>query len=187
MLDHSNDGITWRPVARVDKYDRRQVDKVKTLTGLRAPEGAALSYHCTPRETVEIASRNVTTVGFSKLSTVLLGGPTGILDADRIRLGVASQVGKVNDPTEICFKSMDTTYPDQNNGVSIFKVTFGENDANFNWDYWSLDILTPNQMMDDAILYSSSAKLGVKNGGTWVLTVSFSWVLEPAPVGASRF
>lgn len=188
MYELQSDKIIWQPVARVDMYDSRQVSLVSALTGLRSPEGAALSYHCRPVDSFEIPGEPLTLSRFNRLSTVLLGGLTGIVNSDRVRLGVVSDADSESKvPSAMYFKNMDTTYPDQNNGVSTFKVTYGPGDANITWDAWSLDIRTSNQAMDDTVLVNGPLKLGDKNGGAWVLSVSFSRVLQGSPVGVSRF
>ncbi len=183
------EGMQWLPVAKVDKYADDQVEYVRANTGLRQPEGAALARFCKPYDSVEVVGMPFTIWGLDRFSAVLIGGPTGTLDSTRIRLGIGSDITDY-DPgvfdsgiaSDSCFRIMDTTYPHQSNGVSMFKSTFGQTDGNFEWNHWSLDVSTANMSAaQTAVLFHREMGLGLKKSGTWVLTVTFSWILDAAP------
>lgn len=169
--------INWIPTAKIDKYSDGQVALVRETTGIRDPEGASLLYFDKPQESVEILSDTITTRGFSQLYAILMGGPTATMDSTCVRLSVNDVLKE-----QSCVRVMDTTFPHQNNGIASFRVTFNAYEANFNWDTWNLRLTVPIDK-SQSVLCDRGLYVGEKQGGVWVLTVSFAWA--PAPVSSS--
>lgn len=182
----TSEGIVWKPSIRVEKYSDEQLEYVRRETGLRLPEGAAMSRFCMPEDVIEVDGPEFTVYTLNPLIAVLIGGPSGEFDSTRIRLGVG-EIPAFRNYERIgeefsCFRRMDATFPYQLNGFSRFKATYGEHDANFHWKRWSLDVNTLIMKPDEsAELYHGEVDLGVKDGGLWVFAANFAWIPHTTP------
>lgn len=71
--------------------------------------------------------------------------------------------------TSTCYKPCNPGYPVYgSNRTCTWQATFGESDANFAWNEWTISN-TANINLNRKVAY-----IGTKNGGTWVLTVSLT-------------
>ena len=69
------------------------------------------------------------------------------------------------------YKGMDAGYPTYGtNQEIVFQATFGETEANFTWNEWTVD----NGATAGVNLNRKVENLGTKSTGTWVLRVSLS-------------
>jgi hypothetical protein len=157
------EGGFWNPVATVRKYDR---------------EGNFIE---------EITSRGnlLTLAGRTRLGSLTIGEVVNPLTADFVRLGVGDDAN-VADPTDTnlteasneYYQVLDESFPVNTDGVVSFVATFGDDDANFSWQSWGLDVddagsvvasETPVELFNRKVF-----NFGEKDGGTWQLTVTVS-------------
>lgn len=180
----SFDGIRWSPFAVVEKYDADQVRYAAHVAPTSRPDGDTLSALCTPYETVEAEGNLLTTAGLDRITKLITGGSTATMDATRVRLGVgdsstAAAVGDTSLGTNQYFRVMDSTYPQQSNGVITLKASFGDSEANFAWNCWGADLGTPTvtsgASVNTPLVNRKVASLGTKASGTWVLTVTITF------------
>lgn len=182
-----NEGIRWTPVAVVEKWDQDQTDWVRAKTGLRNPETAAFKVlNMQPYEVREVRGNLLTTSGLNRLTSLLIGAGGQALTATAVRLGVgddstAAAVGDSDLSTGAnqYYMIMDSTYPQQSNGVTTFKATFADAVANFAWNCWGIDVGTPTVSSSGSVnallLNRKVSSLGTKSTGTWTLTVTITF------------
>lgn len=183
------DGLRWRPVALIEKWDADQLAFVQRRTGILAPTGDVLAAHVAPYEVVEAAGNLLTTAGLNRLTSLMIGAGGQAATATAARLGVgnsttAAAVGQTDlqaaaGAANRQFKIMDATYPQQSNGVLTFKSTFATGDANFAWQEWCVDIGTPTvadgTTVSALMLNRKVESLGTKtSAGTWALTATIT-------------
>ena len=182
-----NDIILWRPSARIEKFGLGAVDYVRQRTGVSNPTGDLLRKYVAPYEVLDVEGNLITTAGLNRLTNLLIGAGAQALTSTAVRLGVgddstAAAVGDTDLSTGAnqYYRVMDSTYPQQADGVVTFKATFGTGDANFAWNCWGIDVVTDTVTSSGnvaALLFNRKvASLGTKSSGTWTLTntVTFS-------------
>lgn len=181
-----NDSILWRPSARIEKFGQGAVDFVTDKTGLLYPEGDTLRQYVKPYEILEVEGNLITTAGLNLLTNLLIGGGSQALTSTAVRLGVGDDAtaaaitdSDLSTTTVQYYRVMDATYPQQVNGVTTFKGTFGSSDGNFAWNCWGIDVGTPTVTSSSsvsALLFNRKvASLGTKASGTWTLTVTITF------------
>lgn len=185
----ASDSLHWRPVALVEKWDADQLAFVQRRTGILAPTGDVLAAHVAPYEVVEAVGNLLTTAGLNRLTSLMIGAGGQAATATAARLGVgnsttAAAVGQTDlqaaaGSSNRQFKVMDSTYPQQSNGVLTFKSTFATGEANFAWQEWCVDIGTPTvadgTTVSALMLNRKVESLGTKtSAGTWALTATIT-------------
>jgi hypothetical protein len=182
-----NDGLRWTPVATVEKFTQEQTAWLKSKTGLSYPERAAFSaFDLQPYEVRVVEGNLLTTSGLNRLTSLLIGAGGQALTATAIRIGVgddstAAAVGDTDLSTgsNQYYRVMDSTYPQQSNGVVTAKGTFGDADGNFAWNCWGIDVGTPTVSSSGtvaALLFNRKvSSLGTKSTGTWALTITITF------------
>lgn len=185
------DTFKWTPVARVEKFDDDATQWVARKSGLLAPSADVIAaYGVEPYEVLEVPGNLLTTAGLDRLTKLLLntGSPTA-LTATTARIGVgnsstAEAVGQTDlqaaaGSSNRQFKVMDSTYPQQANGVVTLKSSFATGEANFVWAEWCVDIgtatVTDGTTVNACMLNRKVAALGTKASGTWALTVTITF------------
>lgn len=178
------DIIRWHAHALVEKWTDEQVAWVRTRTGILTPSGDLLRQFIKP-VTVEVDGNLLVTAGLTRLTSVLTGGggQAATNKATRLGVGDGSGTAAVGDTdlsasagaTHRYFQVMDATYPSTSAGVITFKATYDSSTANFAWSEWGIDIGTPTVSGGTTVgacllNHKTSAGLGTKSGGTWVLT-----------------
>lgn len=152
--------IKWRPVATVEKYD---------------------SNH-NLFETVRCEGNELTNAGVARLTELVIGETgTEALDASHCRLGVGDSDAAF-DPTDNSlganefYEVMVSGYPNIESNQILWRVEYGDTDANFTWASWGLDVddagsvtagATPVELFNRRVF-----NFGTKSGGTWALTVT---------------
>ena len=81
----------------------------------------------------------------------------------------ATDTGLVGGST--AFKAMESGFPTFGSAQkAVFKSSFGDADANFAWDEWTVDNgATPNKNLNRKV-----ESLGTKSSGTWTLEVAIT-------------
>ena len=181
-----NEVLTWTPRAVICKYSPEQVSWVRATTGLEYPEGGAMSVFCRPYEYIEVAGNVLTTAGLSRLMAALVGGPA--LTHSVTRLGVGNDTSHAR-PTDRrlgsrqYFREMDQTYPELAGRSVLFRATFGEDEANFEWGCWGLDVSpaagTTSGSVESVLLNRKACSgIGSKpRGEIWTLTCEVTLAL----------
>lgn len=183
------EGIRWRPVAKVEKWDEDQLRFVQRKTGLLAPDGSTLARFVKPYETLEVAGNLLTTAGLNRITSLIIaaGGQAPTNTSARLGVGnstTAAAVGQTDlqaaaGSANRQFKVMDATFPTQSNGVLTFKSTFATGEANFAWQEWCVDVGTPTvadgTTVNALMLNRKVESLGTKtSAGTWALTATIT-------------
>lgn len=182
--------LTWRPVAHVDKFDDDQTEWVRARTGLITPKHADfLALRLRPVDEAHDEGNLLTTVGLNRIGSLVIAGGGQGMSNTATRLGVGNGAGSaaVGDTdlgaaagsSNRWFMTMDATFPSQSNGVITAKASFATGDGNFAWNEWGLDIGTPTvsasaTVNSPLVNHKTSAALGTKVSGTWVLTVTIT-------------
>jgi hypothetical protein len=153
----------WYPIATVRKYDS---------------EGNFI-------EEITAKGNLLTFAGRSRLGGLLIGEAVNPLDSGFTRLGVGDN-SDAADPadtnlTEVTneyYKALDLDFPANTDGVVSFVATFEDDEANFSWQCWGLDVDDAGSVEDgDTPVELFNRKVfnfGEKDGGTWQLTVTVS-------------
>ena len=185
----AGDSIRWSPLVRVDKYEDDMRTWLWSRHGIRNPQGEDYErLGIKPYESLEAAGNLLTTAGLNRLTSLLIGAGGQAATATATRLGVgnsstAAAVGQTDLQASAGsgnrqFKVMDSTYPQQANGVVTLRSTFATGEANFVWAEWGSDIGTPtvtNGTTVNTILLNRAVQaLGTKASGDWVLTATIT-------------
>ena len=182
--------IRWAPKAHVDKYDDDQTAWVAAKSGVLVPQHADfLAAGVKPFDTADDEGNLLTTVGLNRITSLIIGAGGQALTNTAARLGVGNGAGSaaVGDTdlgaaagsSNRWFQVMDATYPQQSNGVITFKATWATGDGNFAWNEWGVDVGTPTvtsgaTVNSPLVNHKTSAALGTKASGSWVLTVTIT-------------
>lgn len=181
--------FTWTPCALVEKFEPDLVKFVQSRTGIYAPSGDVLAMYGKPYEVVESVGNLLTTAGLHRLTALIIGAAGQAATATATRLGTgnssaAEAVGQTDlqaaaGSTNRWFQIMDSTYPQQNNGVLTFKSTFASADGNYVWNEWCVDIGTPTvasgATVNSPMVNRKVASLGTKaSGAAWAFTATIT-------------
>jgi hypothetical protein len=186
-----SDSITWRSHARVEKWtaDQTRLVEKRITPGQRITAGDFARYGIDPEETAESAGNLLVTAGLGRLTSLLTGAGGQAVTNTSARLGVGDGAGTaaVGDTdlsasagaTHRYYQVMDATYPTTSDGVVTFKATFDTSTANFAWSEWGIDVGTPTVTGGTTVAalllnHKTSAALGTKTTGTWVLTATIT-------------
>ena len=165
------DVARWRVKAKLFKY-------AEDITPFEK-EGREAEFHelFEPYEVREMEGNLLLNEGINALWSILCETtPTEArYTAANARIGVgdgtaaaaASQTGLQG--TSTAFKAMESGYPIFGSAQkATFKASFGDTEANFAWQEWTIDNgATPNKNLNRKV-----ESLGTKTTGTWTLEVS---------------
>lgn len=183
------DGIRWHSHARVDQFDDEQVEWVTRRTGILVPAGDDLARLVRPVEVTESDGNLLTTAGLTRITSLIIagGGQGATNTATRLGTGNGAGSAAVGDTdlgaaagaSNRWFQVMDATYPQVAAGVITAKATFATGDGNYAWNEWGLDVGTPTVTSSAVVAaclvnHKTSAALGTKASGSWVLTVTIT-------------
>ena len=191
----SFDGIKWQPHARVDKYSPEVVSDLSELLGSETTSADLTRMSITPNRVTEVDGNLLTTVGLSRITSLIVGaGGTAFSNGNAV-IGVGtSSTGEVVGNTALGgdgnastarYNACDATYPSASNGVITAVATFDSGEANFAWNEWCWGVV-PATITEGATFASLSstgtaevmlnrktATMGTKaSGGVWVFTTT---------------
>lgn len=159
-MSERNDTLNWNVLATVEKWnDSADYEAGKAPDEVQQEEGNILLNE-----------------GITALLTLLTGGAATAFNAANARIGVGdSTVASAATQTALqganqLYKAMDSGYPAISGQTVSFKSTFGDTEANFAWQEWSVD----NGATAAINLNRKVVNLGTKTSGTWSLTVSIT-------------
>jgi hypothetical protein len=184
----ANDGLKWRPVATVEKYDDDQVAFAERTLGRGGLSGVELASVVDAAEVVIAPGNLLTTAGLGRIWDLILGdgGQAATNLATRLGVGNSSTAAAIGQ-TDLqaaagsanrYFMTMDATFPSNVSGVATFKASYATGDGNFVWNEWCVDIGTPTvtagTTVNAIMLNRAVQSLGTKASGTWVLTATIT-------------
>lgn len=190
-FDRRHEDLKWRTTTLVEKFSPDQVTYATALLG-HTPSGDELKVVCgEPEEGIHYdpTSNILVTAGLNRITSLIIGAGGQAATATATRLGVgnsstAEAVGQTDlqasaGSSNRQFYIMDSTYPQQSNGVLTFKSTFASADANFVWNEWCVDVGTPTvangTTVSALMLNRKVASLGTKaSGSSWALTATIT-------------
>lgn len=175
----SNEGIKWVAKATLEKREgdinqcKTPEERVDWLTKNKPYETSVHMFNLLLNEGMDTMLALLTGYG-SETEFNNTYAQIGV--GDSTTAAVRTQTG-LQAPSNKLYKAMEATYPtapaenDATNGRSIkFKSSFGDSEANFTWNEWSVR----NGASADKNLNRKVENLGTKTGGTWTLTVEIS-------------
>lgn len=190
-FERRHQDIQWRTTTLCEKFSADQVLYASTMLH-RVPTGDELRALCgEPEDGVheDLTSNLLTTAGLNRMTSLIIGagGQAATATATRIGVGNSSSAAAVGQ-TDLQaasgsgnrqFKVMDSTYPQQSNGVITCKSTFASGEANFAWEEWCIDIGTPTVSDGTTVaalmLNRKVASNGTKaSGASWAFTVTIT-------------
>jgi len=130
-----------------------------------------------PYETIEREHNLLLNEGINAILTLVCGGSETAYNNANARIGVGnSNTAAVATQTALqgastAFKAMDTSYPTYGTSQQVvFKASFGDSEANFAWEEWTVDNgASANKNMNRKV-----ESLGTKTNGTWSLQVTIT-------------
>jgi len=172
------DKITWKTIWQLDKWKdpNREVEKL-SKNGMIVDDIKALHPNLFI-ETTSFAGNVALNEGLQQLIDVICGisSPT-LWDNTNARIGVGTS-NTAADPTDTgllgttAFASMDGGYPQRSAQTASWKGTFGDGQAEFAWEEFTVD----NGAVGDINLNRYVTSKGTKGSGeTWVLTVEIAF------------
>ena len=85
----------------------------------------------------------------------------------------ASQTGVIASGANRAYASMDVGYPVVSNRTLVFRASFNNDTANFEWNEAAI---TNGTGVGNVAINRKVSSMGTKNGGTWTLQISISLV-----------
>ena len=85
----------------------------------------------------------------------------------------ASQTGVIASGVNRAYASMDVGYPVVSNRTLVFRASFNNDTANFEWNEAAI---TNGTGVGNVAINRKVSSMGTKNGGTWTLQISISLV-----------
>lgn len=190
------DATKFQGTAVVHKFTDDQVEHSARLLGLTREEfdahpehGNLLLEHHPEHEVTDGGTNLITTAGLTRLVSLLAAAGGVGVTSTTFRLGVGDGAGTaaIGD-TDLSasagsghrqFVIMDSTYPSVSGAVLTAQATFTSGLANFAWNEWGSDIsaaTVANGTTVGTTLFNhkTSAGLGTKATGSWVLQVTFT-------------
>lgn len=163
------EGIFWRPRSTVRKW----FDPADYEAGKE------------PDEVMEDEGNVLTTAGATRMLNRLISNASQALDSTHARLGVGNGSTATNSsdtnltgPLRL-FHGMDPAYPQVSGATITFRAVFQDNEANFAWNEWGIDVGGAGVATTDATVVAPffnhripSTPFGTKSGGVWLLDVS---------------
>jgi hypothetical protein len=171
---------------------RRQVQPGSDRLGLQEDGGGSWTdpgapLRALPAGEADSEKNLLTTNGINRMLNLTIAGGGQALTNTATRLGTGNGVGTaaVGD-TDLSaaagsanrwFQVMDATFPSVATNVLTAKATWATGDGNYAWNEWGLDVGTPTVTSGNTVAallfnHKTSAALGTKTTGTWVLTVT---------------
>jgi len=160
----------WKCKAKLLKYN-------EDITPF-AREGREAEFHklFKPYEVREIEGNLLLNEGIDEMWDLVTGAGGTAYNNTNARIGVgngtaaadATQTGLQGGST--AFKAMEGGYPTSTSQKVTFKSSFGDAEANFAWEEWTVD----NGSTPDKNLNRKVESLGTKSTGTWTLEVSIT-------------
>jgi hypothetical protein len=196
VAERQGDSIRWHAEAFVDKYSQDQVDwvlKNHPIKGVPLQGRHFEQFKLKPEDGQAYSDGNlVTTQGLTVIWRLATGGGGTTLINTTTRLGTGNGSGTAAaGDTDLSaaagsanrwFQIMDSTFPSFATNVLTAKATWATGDGNYAWNEWGLDVGTATVASSNAVqavsgnngLFShkTSAALGTKTTGSWVLTVT---------------
>jgi hypothetical protein len=185
------DAGVWYASAHVDKYSQDQTDwTLKKMVEAPGPiQGRHFEqFNMTPEDGTADSEKNLlTTAGITRMLTLLIAGGGQGLTNTATRLGTGNGAGTAAaGDTDLSaaagsanrwFQVMDATYPSVATNVLTARATWATGDGNYTWNEWGLDVGTPTVTSGNTVAallfnHKTSAALGTKSTGSWVLTVT---------------
>ncbi len=129
-----------------------------------------------PYEIIEGEGNLMLNEGIDEIWDLVTGVGGTVYSNANARIGVgnsntaadATQTGLLGGST--AFKAMEGGYPTSTTQKVTFKSSFGDAEANFAWEEWTVD----NGATPDKNLNRKVESLGTKSTGTWTLEVSIT-------------
>jgi len=129
-----------------------------------------------PYEIIEGEGNLMLNEGIDEMWDLVTGAGGTTYNNTNARIGVgngttaasAGQTGLQGAST--AFKGMETGYPTSTSQKVTFKSSFGDTEANFAWEEWTVD----NGSTPDKNLNRKVESLGTKSTGTWTLEVDIT-------------
>jgi hypothetical protein len=181
----------WYARAHVDKYSQDQTEWVRRnhpIHGLPLQGRHFEQFKLVPEDGTADSEKNLlTTNGINRMLnlTIAAGGQGLTNTATRLGTGNGSGTAAAGD-TDLSaaagsanrwFQVMDATFPSVATNVLTAKATWATGDGNYAWNEWGLDVGTPTVTSSNTVAallfnHKTSAALGTKTTGSWVLTVT---------------
>lgn len=186
----NTDTIREHAHAHVDKWDEDKVEWVRRESGVLAPSGDLMMSFVKPDDTSDAEHNLITTVGLTRLVSLLAGAGGLAITNTTARLGTgngasAAAVGDTDfsataGAANRWFQIMDATFPTIATSVLTAKSSFATGDGNYAWNEWGIDISAATAASSAVVgttlfNHKSSAALGTKVSGIWALTVTISF------------
>jgi len=187
---HAAEHVNWHAHAHVDKYDDEQVAWVRSRAGIVAPIGADFErLYVRPADTADSSGNLVTTAGWTRFTSLMVGAGGQALTNTATRLGVgnsstAAAIGQTDlqaaaGAANRYFMTMDATFPSAATNVITAKASFATGDGNFVWAEWGMDIGTPTVTAGTTVNATLANRkvdaLGTKASGVWALTATITF------------
>lgn len=159
-MSNRSDTLNWNVLATVEKWH----------------DSADFEAGKEPDEVQQEKGNILLNEGIGAMLALLTGGAATAFNAANARVGVGnSTVAAAATQTALqgassLYKAMDSGYPSISGQTVNFKSTFGDAEANFAWQEWSVD----NGAVALINLNRKVVNLGTKTSGTWSLTVSIT-------------
>lgn len=135
-----------------------------------------------PYEVVNVGQNVVLDTGANEILKLIVGDSTATAFNNansRIYVGTdstpenASQTSIIATGSNRAVAIMDSAYPTVSGRTVVYRATFGDDAANFNWN----EICVTNGTGANAITMNRKvADMGTKNGGTWTAQITISLV-----------
>lgn len=127
----------------------------------------------TPYEVREGEGNCLLNSGIDEIWDLVTGAGANHFDNSNAQVGVgdsdteaAATQTDLQAATNKTYKGMEASYPTSTSQKATFKASFGESDANYNWNEWVIKQSTSAKCLNRKV-----ESLGTKSGGTWTLEV----------------
>lgn len=171
-------GVTRKELVTPQEFDRIRWDfrwKIeKRLGDWDLPGHGLVPWSPKPYEVLEFPGNLLTTNGANALLTAVTGGSITAFNNANSRLGVgdsttAAAAGQTDlqAATNKLRKGMDATYPSISGNRCDWRATFGDSEANWQWNEWAVfNAASGGTMLNRRVEGSANTKAS----GTWTLT-----------------
>jgi hypothetical protein len=132
-----------------------------------------------PYQVIEGEGNCLLNAGIDEMWDLITGGVSGsghIFDNAAAQIGVGDD-DTAADPSQTdlqadtnkTYKGMESGYPTSTSQKATFKASFGDSEANYDWEEWVV-----KQATSAICLNRKVESLGTKSSGTWTLEVSIT-------------
>lgn len=156
-----------------ERHDAIRWNVMATLQKWNDPEARAAG--ALPDAIEEYEGNALLNEGITRLLNLLVGGGGTSYSATNARIGVGNGTAAVA-ATQTGLQGASTLYKALDSAPTVsgqqvqFAATFGDTEANFDWNEWSVD----NGATAAENLNRRQVAMGSKSGGTWTLTVTIT-------------